>query len=172
MVLKHVQGLQTRFARNASREHASHQAGLSYPPRSSFVSRKTSAFASIGAPLGALAVIAGCSGGGSVVRTITAPASPIAGHPAGPTVPVTIVVNPSRRAAATHRSGIASRRTSGLSATLKIGITVYDPLVSVTAPPESVSATPITRPGLGTPIPHYDERAAQFDRRYHHRPRI
>ena len=117
------------------------------------MAHKASTFISIGAPVGALAVIAGCSGGGSVVRTMSAPASPTAGHPAGPTVPVTVVVNPPRRAAATHRSGTASRRTSGLSPTLKIGITVYDPLVSATAPPESVSATPIPRPGPGTPIP-------------------
>jgi len=85
--------------------------------------------ASFGVPLGA-AIVAGCSGGGSVMGTVpakaptTVPGKPV---PQGPMIPVTILVNPPHRNAATRRriAGSRSAQFSTPPPTIKIGVTIY-----------------------------------------------
>lgn len=92
--------------------------------------RKKSALLSFGVPIGALAVVAGCAGGGTVAGTrVVRPTAPIAGGTPAPTIPVTILINPPVRTASRKRS-VASRglryqvpyTTSGV---VKIGVTAF-----------------------------------------------
>lgn len=120
------------------------------------MARHASALVSLGAPIGALAIVAGCSGGGSVVGTVAkaVPTSP--GHPVapGPMVPVTILINPPKRGAASRGRILSSglRTTSGF---IKIGVTAFVGTVTpVPAPTEMVTIFPAPSLSAGpSPFP-------------------
>jgi len=93
------------------------------------LARKSLVIASFGVPLGA-AIVAGCSGGGSVMGTVPAKApTTVPGKPVaqGPMIPVTILVNPPHRNAATRRRIAGSRSAQSFTPPpiIKIGVTIY-----------------------------------------------
>jgi len=100
------------------------------------VARKALAIASFGVPFGA-AIVAGCSGGGSVVGTIpakaptTIPGKPV---PQGQLIPVTILVNPPHRNSASRRRAAGSRSVHGAPPNINIGVTVYTGTLPVPSP--------------------------------------
>ena len=105
------------------------------------MARKALAIASFGVPFGA-AIVAGCSGGGSVVGTIpakaptTIPGKPI---PQGPLIPVTVLVSPPHRNSATGRRGSSLRKVAGSPPPMiRIGVTVYAGALPSPAPPETI----------------------------------
>ncbi len=112
--------------------------------------RRNLALTSLGIPLGTLAVVAGCSGGGSVARTVpTAPAATQSGLKTGPTVPVTILVNPPKRSPSLHRISGSRKANYQLgylgSGVLKIGVTVFAGSSTPSpAPTETVFSFPAT----------------------------
>jgi hypothetical protein len=112
------------------------------------VTRRNANLTSIGIPLGTLAIVAGCSGGASVAPAPVV--SGIAGAPtlaSGQTMPVTILINPPRRDAATRRLP-ASRKTKyqpyyTASGVIKIGVTVFAGTVTpMPSPTESLFTVP------------------------------
>lgn len=120
------------------------------------MARKASALVFVGAPIGALAIIAGCSGGGSVVGTVAKapPTSP--GHPVapGPMVPVTVLINPPKRGAASRGRILSSglRTTSG---SITIGVTAFAGTVTpFPAPTEMLTTFPAPSLSAGpSPFP-------------------
>lgn len=123
------------------------------------VARRNSNLTSIGIPLGTLAIVAGCSGGGSVAPAPVA--SSIAGAPTlapGQTMPVAMLINPPRRDAASRRLP-ASRKTkyqpsSTSSGVIKIGITAFaGSSTPVPAPTETVFTFPAVS-GSSSPSPY------------------
>lgn len=121
------------------------------------MARQASALVSLGAPIGALAIIAGCSGGGSVVGTVAkaVPTSP--GHPVapGPMVPVTILINPPKRGAASRRRILSLPTLRTFSGFIKIGVTAFVGTVTpFPAPTEMVTTFPAPSQSSGpSPFP-------------------
>ena len=121
------------------------------------MARHASALVSLGAPIGALAIVAGCSGGGSVVGTVAkaVPTSP--GHPVapGPMVPVTILINPPKRGAASRRRILSLPTLRTFSGFIKIGVTAFVGTVTpFPAPTEMLTTFPAPSLSAGpSPFP-------------------
>ena len=125
------------------------------------MSSRNAALISLGIPLGTLAVVAGCSGGGSVAGTVpSAPAATQPGQKTGPTVPVTILIQPPKRNPASRRTAGSRKANYQIGATasgfVKIGFTVFaGSSTPLPAPTETVFTLTVPTPGASAPPTPY-----------------